>query len=278
MAPGETTLLEAALRRDRLVVVAAPVSVIAVAWIWIVLGAGTGMSAVAMTQMARMPDMGMMMERAMWTSGYAALIFVMCPEPFHGALRQPRPIREAGVGSRGEAGIRNRVEQLDTAERYGKMRDRPPKRRSGTPLAQNAAEGQGLPDSVPFLYISLDDTQRRSANPCSHRDAGLRALRDGLQQAGEARFLPRFLLLLGELAACLGKADEIALGLETVDEALSRCSRSPRCETRLRSPVRAAPVYRIRRVRNASFATRPRQDGDPERLPARSRPVDARLR
>ena len=54
-------------------------------------------------------------------------------------------------------------------------------------------------------------------------DGGLRALRGGLQQAGEARFLPRFLLLLGELAACLGNAGEIALGLETVDEALSRC-------------------------------------------------------
>jgi predicted ATPase/DNA-binding winged helix-turn-helix (wHTH) protein len=54
-------------------------------------------------------------------------------------------------------------------------------------------------------------------------DAGLRALRGGLEQAGEARFLPRFLLLLGELAACLGQAGEIALGLETVDEALARC-------------------------------------------------------
>ena len=53
--------------------------------------------------------------------------------------------------------------------------------------------------------------------------AGLQALRSGLEQAGEARFLPRFLLLLGELAACLGKAGEIALGLETVDEAIARC-------------------------------------------------------
>jgi predicted ATPase/DNA-binding winged helix-turn-helix (wHTH) protein len=54
-------------------------------------------------------------------------------------------------------------------------------------------------------------------------DAGLRALRGGLEQAGEARFLPRFLLLLGELAVCLGQAGEVALGLETVDEALARC-------------------------------------------------------
>jgi predicted ATPase len=53
--------------------------------------------------------------------------------------------------------------------------------------------------------------------------AGLQALSAGLEQAGEARFLPRFLLLLGELAACLGEAGEIALGLETVEEALARC-------------------------------------------------------
>jgi predicted ATPase len=54
-------------------------------------------------------------------------------------------------------------------------------------------------------------------------EAGLRELRGGLEQAGEARFLPRFLLPLGELAMFLGKAGETALGLETVDEALVRC-------------------------------------------------------
>ena len=54
-------------------------------------------------------------------------------------------------------------------------------------------------------------------------NAGLEALRGGLQEAGEARFLPRFLLLLGEVAACLGAAGDIALGLETVDDAITRC-------------------------------------------------------
>ena len=53
--------------------------------------------------------------------------------------------------------------------------------------------------------------------------AGLRVLHAGLEQAGEARFLPRFLLLLGELAACLGKVGEIGLGLETIDDAIARC-------------------------------------------------------
>jgi predicted metal-binding membrane protein len=77
MATTDATILEAVLRRDRLVVAAALIAVITAAWIWIVLGAGTGMSAVAMTQMARIPDMDMMMERAVWTPGYAGLIFAM---------------------------------------------------------------------------------------------------------------------------------------------------------------------------------------------------------
>jgi predicted metal-binding membrane protein len=74
---SETSVLEAALRRDRWVVVAALVMVIIAAWIWIVFGAGTGTTAVAMTQMAGMPGMDMMMQRAVWTLGYALLIFAM---------------------------------------------------------------------------------------------------------------------------------------------------------------------------------------------------------
>ena len=45
MTATDTTVLEAVLRRDRAVVVAALVAVITIAWIWIVLGAGTGMTA-----------------------------------------------------------------------------------------------------------------------------------------------------------------------------------------------------------------------------------------
>jgi hypothetical protein len=54
-------------------------------------------------------------------------------------------------------------------------------------------------------------------------EAGLRELRGGLEQAGAARFLPRFLLPLGELAMFLGKAGETARGLETVNETITRC-------------------------------------------------------
>lgn len=52
---------------------------------------------------------------------------------------------------------------------------------------------------------------------------GLQLLRKAFDLAGEARFLPRFLLPLGELAACLGEAGKVAQGLATADEALARC-------------------------------------------------------
>ena len=52
---------------------------------------------------------------------------------------------------------------------------------------------------------------------------GLAVLRGELDGAGEAKFLPRFLLLLGELAICLGEAGEIALAIKTVEETLARC-------------------------------------------------------
>jgi predicted ATPase len=52
---------------------------------------------------------------------------------------------------------------------------------------------------------------------------GLPLLRKALYLAGEARYLPRFLLPIGEFPACLGEAGEVSQGLATVDEALARC-------------------------------------------------------
>ena len=74
----DTTVLETVLRRDRLILVTALVAVTAIAWIWVLLGAGTGMSTVAMTRRSGMPDLtGMIMEPAVWTLGYAGLMFAM---------------------------------------------------------------------------------------------------------------------------------------------------------------------------------------------------------
>jgi hypothetical protein len=54
-------------------------------------------------------------------------------------------------------------------------------------------------------------------------DAGLALLRSELNEAGDAKFLPRFLFLLGELSACLGEANEVGAGLALVQETLARC-------------------------------------------------------
>lgn len=45
------TALEAAVRRDRLVVIAALTAVIALSWVYLLAGAGMGMSALEMTRM-----------------------------------------------------------------------------------------------------------------------------------------------------------------------------------------------------------------------------------
>jgi predicted ATPase len=52
---------------------------------------------------------------------------------------------------------------------------------------------------------------------------GLRALHEGLEHAGEARFLPRFLFVQGEQAALLGRNGEPKLALESVDQIVARC-------------------------------------------------------
>jgi predicted metal-binding membrane protein len=81
--PGDATL-EAVVRRDRLVVVTALTAVIALSWAYLLAGAGMGMSAFEMTRMSQlgmagdMSEGGMaMMTPAVWTPGYAVLMFFM---------------------------------------------------------------------------------------------------------------------------------------------------------------------------------------------------------
>ena len=77
MTATDTTTLEAILRRDRAVVVVTLVAVITIAWIWILLGAGTGMSTWDMALGWGAPGMANVMVPAVWTLGYAGLMFVM---------------------------------------------------------------------------------------------------------------------------------------------------------------------------------------------------------
>lgn len=86
----DPSALERILRQDRLVVIAALAAVVAIAWVWLILGAGTGMSAVGMTRGSGMPAAGtmggmssagamgaMVMTPAVWTPGYAVLMLLM---------------------------------------------------------------------------------------------------------------------------------------------------------------------------------------------------------
>ncbi|TXL78790.1 DUF2182 domain-containing protein [Vineibacter terrae] len=73
MVTPPASLLEHLLRRDRAVVVTALLGVAGASWLWVVLGAGTDMSAIEMTRMPR----DMVMTPAVWTPGYAALMLSM---------------------------------------------------------------------------------------------------------------------------------------------------------------------------------------------------------
>jgi len=79
--PVDATL-EAVVRHDRLVVVTALIAVIALSWTYLLAGAGMGMSAFEMTRMSQLEMAGgmggmTMMTPAVWTPGYAVLMFFM---------------------------------------------------------------------------------------------------------------------------------------------------------------------------------------------------------
>ena len=57
-------------------------------------------------------------------------------------------------------------------------------------------------------------------------DTGLRLLRTSLVQSPEASFQPRFTWFLGQLAEGLGRAGQIAQGLDAIDEGLARSERT----------------------------------------------------
>jgi predicted metal-binding membrane protein len=75
--PADDTVLEAVLRRDRQIVASALIAVIAMAWFWILRGAGIGMSAMDMILAPSADGMASMMAPAVWTLGYAGVMFTM---------------------------------------------------------------------------------------------------------------------------------------------------------------------------------------------------------
>ncbi|HEV2098940.1 MAG TPA: DUF2182 domain-containing protein [Stellaceae bacterium] len=77
LTAADDTLLEAVLRRDRQSVATALAAGIVMAWVWILLGAGSGMSAKEMLAGPDAGGMADMMAPAVWTVGYAGILFSM---------------------------------------------------------------------------------------------------------------------------------------------------------------------------------------------------------
>ncbi len=71
------TAVEGVFKRDTTVVVAALLIVIALAWAYVLAGAGMGMSALEMTRASSGGAMGMMMTPAAWDLAYAVVMFFM---------------------------------------------------------------------------------------------------------------------------------------------------------------------------------------------------------
>jgi predicted ATPase/DNA-binding winged helix-turn-helix (wHTH) protein len=57
-------------------------------------------------------------------------------------------------------------------------------------------------------------------------DVGIRGLQAQIATIGESLMLPRYLFLLGELSMCLAEAGDVARGLRTVGDAITRCEAS----------------------------------------------------
>jgi len=69
--------IESALKRDRFIVVCALALVFALAWTYLLSGAGTGMSAIEMTRMTVANSGMVMLTPAVWDLNYAVIMFVM---------------------------------------------------------------------------------------------------------------------------------------------------------------------------------------------------------
>ena len=72
----DTTVTEAVLRRERLLVLAGLLLITALAWWWVVIGSGTGMSAYSMTTW-RFPPPLHMARVDIWSPSYALVMFFM---------------------------------------------------------------------------------------------------------------------------------------------------------------------------------------------------------
>ena len=144
--------------------------------------------------------------RILWLQGFAEQALRVVEHNIEEGNAIGQALSFCSVLGQGACPIAFWAGDLDAAERYGAML-----------LDHTERHPIRLWRAWAGSFIGLVTARRGDAAN------GLQALRGGLEQAGDARFLPRFLPLLGELAVCFGETGEVAPGLATVEEALVRC-------------------------------------------------------
>ncbi len=143
--------------------------------------------------------------RILWLQGFADRALRLVVENIEEGLRIGQALTLCSVLGQGAAPVALLTGDLAAAERYGLML-----------LDHTERHSVRLWNIWARCFIGLVTAERGDIQ------SGTRALRGGLEQAGDAQFLPRFLLLQGEYARFLGKAGEINHAIRRVDETLAR--------------------------------------------------------
>jgi hypothetical protein len=144
--------------------------------------------------------------RILWLQGFAAQALRVVEHNIEEGNAVGQALSFCSVLGQGACPIALWTGNLDAAERYGALL-----------LEHTERHPIRLWNIWVQCFLGLVTARRGDV------DTGLRALRGGLELAGGAKFLPRFLLLIGEFTAFLGKTGENGLALVTIDEVLARC-------------------------------------------------------
>jgi len=145
--------------------------------------------------------------RILWLQGFADQALTLAERNIHEGRANGHALTFCSVLGQAACPIAFLAGDYDAAERYG------------TELLEHAERHA----------IRLWSLWARAFNALviarhTNVETGLPLLRDELNRAGDARFLPRFLPLLGELAACFGQANQVHHGFDTIESALARCN------------------------------------------------------
>jgi hypothetical protein len=147
--------------------------------------------------------------RALWLLGYPEQAIAAADANVEEARSKGLALTLSSALGQGACPIALFTGDLDAADRFGAML-----------LKHSERHALHLWTEWARCFIAIVKVQRGDIA------TGLPALKTELDRIGERIVLPRYLLLLSELAVSLGKAGETAQALAAVDKMLERCERN----------------------------------------------------